>query len=164
MKRMLNLTTLALVAVLLLGTLPVLAVERPFALNGNGLANFIFDGNGNLVGADVTSTSNATHLGLCTIVGKVNYTPANDPEHPGRLLSSGASVITAANGDTLNIEFNGILDPPSPGSSTGIDKPHFRFVGGTGRFANVTGEADAVVVVNLPTGAFEITMVGNIDY
>jgi hypothetical protein len=164
MKRILNLTVLTLIAVLLVGSLPVMAIERPFALNGNGLANFIFDGAGNLIAADVTSTSNATHLGLCTIVGRVNYTPANDPEHPGRLLSSGASIITAANGDTLNIEFNGVLDPPTPGSTTAIDKPHFRFVGGTGRFAGASGTAEAVVVVNLRTRAFEITMVGDIDY
>jgi len=164
MKRISKLTVIALAAFLLLGTLPVMAKERPFALNGNGAATFIVDGAGNLIGADVTSTSNATHLGLCTTVGRVNYTPANDPEHPGRLLSSGSGTITAANGDTLLIEFNGVLDPPEPGSPTGTDKPVFRFVGGTGRFAEASGSADAVVVVNLATGAFEITMVGKIDY
>jgi hypothetical protein len=164
MKRILNLTVFALAAVLLLGTLPVIAAERPFALNGKGMASFIIDGAGNLIGADVTSTSNATHLGLCTTVGRVNYTPANDPDHPGRQLSSGTGTITAANGDTVLIEFNGVLDPPPPGSPTAMDKPVFRFVGGTGRFAGASGQADAVVVVNLGTGAFEITMVGNIDY
>ena len=96
--------------------------------------------------------------------GVVNYTPANDPEHPGRLLSSGSGKITAANGDTLKIEFSGVLDPPPPGSATAFDKPVFHFVGGTGRFAGASGSADALVVVNLATGAFEITMVGNIDY
>ena len=164
MKRSSKLTVIALTAFFLLGTLPVLAVDRPFALNGKGSASFIFDGAGNLIGGDVTSTSNATHLGLCTTVGKVSYTPANDPEHPGRLLSSGSGTITAANGDVLKIEFTGVLDPPPLGSITGIDKPTFRFVGGTGRFAEATGTAEAVVVVNLGTGAFEITMVGNIDY
>ena len=164
MKRISKLTVIALAAFLLLGSLPVMAKERPFALNGNGAASFILDGSGNLIGADVTSTSNATHLGLCTTVGRVNYVPANDPEHPGRLLSSGTGTITAANGDTLLIEFNGVLDPPEPGSPTGTDRPTFRFVGGTGRFANASGSADAVVVVNLATGAFEITMVGKIDY
>ena len=162
MKRNSKLSVIAIAAVLLLGSLPVLAVERPFALNGSGVATFIIDGAGNLIGADVTSSSTATHLGLCTTVGKVNYTPANDPDHPGRLLSTGSGKITAANGDTLLIEFNGVLDPPQ--GTTGIDKPVFRFVGGTGRFANASGTADAVVVVNLLTGAFEITMVGNIDY
>lgn len=164
MKRILNSTVITLVAFLLLGSLPVSAVERPFSLSGKGSASFILDGAGNLIGADVTSTSNATHLGLCTTVGKVNYTPANDPEHPGRLLSSGTGTITAANGDVLQIEFNGVLDPPAPGSTTGIDTPTFRFVGGTGRFAGASGSAESVVVVNLVTGAFEITMVGKIDY
>lgn len=164
MKRNSKLTVIALAAFLLLGTLPVSAVERPFALNGKGAATFIVDGAGNLIGADVTATNNATHLGLCTTVGRVNYTPANDPEHPGRMLSSGSGTITAANGDVLQIEFNGVLDPPTPGSPTGIDRPFFRFVGGTGRFAGASGSAEAVVVVNLGTGAFEITMVGKIDY
>lgn len=164
MKRILNLTVVALTAFLLLGTLPVMAIERPFALNGNGVATFITDGSGNPIGADVTSSSTATHLGLCTTVGRVNYTPANDPEHPGRLLSSGSGTITAANGDTLQIEFSGVLDPPSPGSITAIDKPVFQFVGGTGRFVGASGSANGVVVVNLLTGAFEITMVGDINY
>lgn len=164
MKRILNSTVIALVAFLLLGSLPVLAIDRPFALNGKGLATFITDGAGNVIGADVTSSGNATHLGLCATVGRVNYTPANDPEHPGRLLSSGTGTITAANGDMIQIEFNGVLDPPTPGSTSAIDRPVFHFVGGTGRFAGASGKADAVVVVNLLTGAFEITMVGNIDY
>lgn len=164
MKRISKLTVIALAAFLLLGSLPVMAKDRPLALNGNGAASFILDGSGNLIGADVTSTSNATHLGLCTTVGRVNYVPANDPAHPGRLLSSGTGTITAANGDTLRIEFSGVLDPPEPGSPTGTDRPVFRFVGGTGRFADASGSADAVVIVNLATGAFEITMVGKIDY
>lgn len=164
MKRILNLTSFALAAFLLLGTLPVLAVDRPFALNGKGLATFTLGEGGIPVSANVTSTSNATHLGLCTTVGVVSYVPANDPEHPGRLLSSGSGTITAANGDVLLIEFNGVLDPPAPGSTEGIDRPTFRFVGGTGRFAGATGSSESVVVVNLATGAFEITMVGRIDY
>lgn len=164
MKRNSKLTVLALAAFLLLGSLPVLAVDRPFALNGNGVATFTVGEDGIPISANVTSSSNATHLGLCTTIGTVNYTPANDPAHPGRLLSSGSGTITAANGDTLLIEFTGVLDPPPPGSATGIDKPVFHFVGGTGRFAGASGTANAVVVVNLATGAFELTMVGNIDY
>lgn len=164
MKRILNSTVIALVAFLLLGSLTVMAIDRPFALNGTGVATFITDGAGIPIAADVTSSSTATHLGLCTTVGRVNYSPANDPDHPGRLLSSGTGTITAANGDTLLIEFNGVLDPPAPGSTTAIDRPGFRFVGGTGRFVGASGKADAVVVVNLLTGAFELTMVGNLDY
>src|SRR5687767_13509843 len=162
MKRISKVTAIALTAFFLLGSVAVLAVDRPFALNGKGVATFTLNEAGIPVRGDVTSTSNATHLGLCTTVGRVNYTPANDPEHPGRLLSSGSGTITAANGDTLLIEFSGVLDPPTEG--TAIDRPVFRFVGGTGRFVGATGKAEGLVVLNVLTGAFEITMVGNIDY
>lgn len=162
MKRILNSTVIALVAFLLLGSLPVMAVDRPFALNAKGVATFLTDGAGNIIGADTTSSGTATHLGLCTTVGRVNFSP--DPDNPGRLLSSGSATITAADGDTIKIEFTGALDPPPPGSTTAIDRPLFNFVGGTGRFANASGKAPAVVVINVLTGAFEITMVGNIDY
>ena len=164
MKRILNLTAFAITAVLLLGSLPVSAKDRPFALNGTGVAAIALNEAGIPVSAEVTSTSNATHLGLCTTVGHVDYVLANDPEHPGRLLSSGYGTITAANGDTLQIQFSGVLDPPPTGSVTATDKPTFHFVGGTGRFAGASGSADAVVVINLATGAFEITMVGKLDY
>ena len=164
MKRISKLTVIALATFFLLGSLPVLAVERPFALNGNGVATFTLDRDGIPIRANVTSSSIASHLGLCTTVGVVNYTRANDPDHPGRLLSNGSGTITAANGDSVRIEFNGVLDPPPPDSSTATDNPSFRFVGGTGRFVGASGAAEAVVVVNLRTGAFEITMVGNIDY
>ena len=163
MKRILNSTAIAVIALVLLGNVSIMAVDRPFALNGNGVATYIKHESGTIIGADVTSSSRATHLGLCTTVGRVNFVPANDPEHPGRLLSSGTGTITAANGDTINIEFNGVLDP-DPASPIAIDRPQFRFVGGTGRFVNASGEAPGVVVLNLPTGAFEITMVGDIDY
>ena len=162
MKRISKLTVIALAAFLLLGSLPVMAKERPFALNGNGAATFITDGAGNPIAADTTTTATATHLGLCTIVARVNFSP--DPNNPGSLLSSGSGTITAANGDTILVEFNGVLQPPEPGSTTAIDRPVFHFVGGTGRFAGAHGTGTGIVVVNLLTGAFEITIVGDIDF
>ena len=164
MKRTLNSTVFALVAVILLASLPAMAQDRPFALSGQGVGTFVTNEAGIPISATTTGSVTATHLGLCTVGGTVHFTPANDPEHPGRLLSNGTGTITAANGDTLLFELNGALDPPAPGSITGIDKPIFRWIGGTGRFATASGTANAVVVVNLLTGAFDITVVGNIDY
>lgn len=160
MKRILNVRILALTAVVLLGTLPVRAIERPFALNGLGGSTFITDEAGNPIGANVTSSGTGTHLGVWTSAGKVNFTP--DPV-TGRVLSSGTGAFTAANGDQLKFEFNGSLEV-DPGSNTGTDKGVFRFIGGTGRFVGASGTADAVVVINLLTGAFELTMVGTVDY
>ena len=159
MKRISKLTVVTLVAVFLLGTLPVRAIERPFALNGRGGSTFITDEAGNPIGANVTSSGTATHLGVWTSVGQVNFTP--DPV-TGRLLSNATGTLIAANGDQLKFEVNGSLEVNPDG--TGTDSAVFRFTGGTGRFAGASGTADGVVVINLLTGAFELTMVGTVDY
>src|SRR5262249_53931094 len=109
MKRDLNIRILALTLSLLMGTLPVVAAERPFALNATGVATFITDGAGNIIGANVTGSGTATQLGLWTLAGTVHFTP--DQNNPGRLLSSATINFTAANGDTLQISLNGSLDP-----------------------------------------------------
>ena len=161
MKRILNVTVLTLTAFVLIGTVSVMAIERPFALNAKGIATFITDGAGNPISANVSSSGTATHLGLTTTVGTITFSP--DPANPGRLLTSGTGTMTAANGDTVQLELNGALQL-TPGSTTATDKFVIRFVGGTGRFAGAHGTGTGVVVVNLLTGAFEITMVGDINY
>ena len=157
MKRNLNIRILALTISLLLGALPVVAAERPFALNGNGVATFITDGAGNIIGGNVTASGTATHLGMWTTVGTVQFTP--DPNNPGRLLSSATATITAANGDKLQISFDGSLDP-----ATGTDNGAIQFVGGTGRFVGVSGVGEFVVELNPATGAFKLTAVGRINF
>jgi hypothetical protein len=157
MKRNLNMRILALTISLLLGALPVVAAERPFALDGNGAATFITDGAGNIIGANVTASGTATHLGMWTAVGTVQFTP--DPNNPGRLLSSATATFTAANGDRLQIALNGALDP-----AEGADMGAIRFVGGTGRFDGVSGAGDFVVELNPATGAFKVTAVGRINF
>lgn len=161
MKRILNLNVLTLTAIILLGTVSVMAIERPFALNARGVATFITDAAGNPIRADVSSSGTATHLGSTTTVGTINFSP--DPANPGRLLTNGTGTMTGANGDTVQLELNGALEP-TPGSATATDKFAVRFVGGTGRFAGAHGTGTGIVVVNLLTGAFEITIVGDIDY
>lgn len=161
MKRILNVTSLTLTALILLSTVSVMAVERPFALNARGVATFITDAAGNPVRAEVSSSGTATHLGSTTTVGTITFTP--DPANPGRLLTNGVGTMTGANGDTVQLELNGAL-VPTPGSATATDKFDVRFVGGTGRFAGAHGTGTGIVVVNLLTGAFEITIVGDINY
>ena len=161
MKRILNLTALTITVFILLATVSVMAVERPFALNAKGVATFNVDGAGNPVSANVSSSGTATHLGSTTTVGTITFTP--DPANPGRLLTHGTGTMTAANGDTVQLELNGAL-VPTPGSATATDKFAVRFVGGTGRFAGANGTGSGIVVVNLLTGAFEITIVGDIDF
>ena len=155
MKRFTKIRTMMAALVLLLGMIPASAVERPFALKGTGVATLIFDESGRPIGANPTASGTATHLGQWTVSGSVKYTPDSD----GVLHSSGEATITTANGDTLQTQINGILDPVA-----GMDHGVFTFVGGTGRFEGVTGNANFVVTINPVTGGFDLTVVGKIDY
>ncbi len=158
MKCSLSVKFLVLTLTILIGSLAVTATERPFSANGKGIATPIFDENGNLVGVQPTGSGSATHLGLFTNTGKVKFTP--DASNANILHPRGEGVFTAANGDKLNfIITGGALDV-----TTGIGTGDFEFTGGTGRFANATGLTTAVVEQNFVTGAYEITLVGNIDY
>jgi len=154
MKRFSKIHTLMLSLFMLMATIPVSAVERPFALSGTGVATLIVDGSGNLIGGTPTGSGTATHLGQWTVTGNVHYTPEN-----GVLKSSGDATLTAANGDKLQIQIDGILDPVAA-----VDQGVFHIVGGTGRFEGATGEANFVVSINPLTGGFELTVVGKINY
>jgi hypothetical protein len=155
MKRLTKIRTLMLMTFLLLGTMSASAVERPFALNGIGVATLVTDEAGHLIGAIPTGSGTATHLGQWTVTGNVHYTPDSN----GVLRSSGDATLTAANGDKLQIQIDGILDPVA-----GMDQGAFHIVGGTGRFEGATGETKFVVTINPLTGGFELTVVGTINY
>ena len=154
MKRYTKIRTLMPVLFLLLATISASAIERPFALNGAGVATLVTDESGNLLGGVATGSGTATHLGQWTVIGNVKYTPDN-----GVLRSSGDATITAANGDKLQIQIDGILDPIAA-----VDQGVFHIVGGTGRFAGASGTANFVVTINPLTGGFDLTLVGTINY
>ena len=158
MNRFVTVRSLILVFALLLGIIPVSATERPFASNGNGVAAFITDGAGNVVGANLTLSGNGTHLGLFSGTGKIQFLPdANDPnivQVPGEI------TYIASNGDRLpTVIENGRMD-----LRTGIATGDMVFQSGTGRFEGASGRAAIVVEQNFVTGAYTFTMVGNINY
>ena len=155
MKRFTKIRTLMPILFLLLGTIPVSATERPFALSGSGVATLITNEAGMPIGAIPTGSGTATHLGQWTVTGNVKYTP----DANGVLHSSGDATITASNGDKVQIQIEGILDPVA-----GMDQGIFHIVGGTGRFEGATGDANFVVQLNPLTGGFDLTVVGKINY
>src|SRR5215510_12418747 len=158
MKRFINIKTLALALILLVGNMPVGAQERPFSCSGKGIAT-ILPGTGVPV-ANVTGTGNGTHLGLFTSAGQVTFNP--DANNPTLVHPSGQATFTAADGDKLETVFNAA--ETSMDLTTGIGGGIFHFTGGTGKFANATGSISVVVVQNFITGAYELTAVGKIDY
>ena len=159
MKRFFTVKSLILVFALLLAIIPVSATERPFAAHGNGIAAFITDDAGNVVGANLTLSGNGSHLGLFTGTGKIQFLPdANDPNisHP-----AGAITYVAANGDRLPT----VIEDGRMDLRTGIATGYMVFQsGGTGRFEGVSGRAAIVVEQNFVTGAYTFTMVGEINY
>jgi hypothetical protein len=158
MKRFVTVRSLILVFSLLLGIIPVSATERPFASNGNGVASFITDGAGNFVAANLSLSGNGTHLGLFPGTGSIELGP--DANDPNIVHVPGEITYVAANGDRLpTVIENGVMD-----LRTGIATGDMVFQSGTGRFQGVSGKAAIVVVQNFVTGAYEFTMVGNINY
>ena len=158
MKRFITVRSLILVFALLLGLIPVSATERPFASNGNGVAAFITDGAGNVVGANLTLSGNGTHLGMFSGTGKIQFVP--DANDPNIVHVPGEITYIASNGDRLpTIIENGRMD-----LRTGIATGDMVFQSGTGRFEGVSGKAAIVVEQNFVTGAYTFTMVGNINY
>jgi hypothetical protein len=144
-----NLKTLfLLLAVVLMGSFPAQAAEHPFSLTGAGTVS---------PSGVVSASGHASHLGLFTEAGQVNFVP--DPNDPTRVLATGTATFTAANGDDLELLLDGSLDLTT-GEATGL----FTFVGGTGRFEGASGTGNFVIQQNLVTGAFEVTAVGTINF
>src|SRR5215216_4454804 len=151
-------TIKSLILAVFLAIIPVSATERPFASSGNGVASFIIDGGGNVVGANLSLSGNGTHLGSFSGTGKIDFVP--DPNNPNIVIVPGEITYVASNGDRLpTIIENGRMD-----LRTGIATGDMVFQSGTGRFEGVSGKAAIVVVQNFVTGAYEFTMVGNINY
>jgi hypothetical protein len=158
MKRFVTLRVSIMVFALLLGIIPVSATERPYAANGNGLATFITDNAGNVVGATVVVSGNATHLGLFSGYGTIQFLP--DPNDPNISHPAGDVTYVAANGDRLPT----IIEDGSMDLRTGIATGYMVFQSGTGRFQGASGKAAIVVEQNFITGAYTFTMVGDIKY
>ena len=158
MKRFATIKSLILVSAIILGTIQVNATERPFASNGNGIAAFITDGAGNVVGANLSLSGHGTHLGLFTGTGKIQFVP--DANDPNIVHVPGEITYVASNGDRLpTVIENGRMD-----LRTGIATGDMVFQSGTGRFEGASGSAAIVVEQNFITGAYTFTMVGNVNF
>jgi hypothetical protein len=158
MKRFVTVKSLILVFTILVGVTPLGATERPFASSGNGVATFITDNAGNVVGANLSLSGNGTHLGMFSGSGQIQFVP--DPNDPNIVIVPGEVTYVASNGDRLpTIIENGRMD-----LRTGIATGDMVFQNGTGRFEGASGKAAIVVEQNFITGAYSFNMVGNVNY
>jgi hypothetical protein len=137
---------LLLAAVVVCLASPAQAAERPHISHGTAQ----FTSETTFVGAGI-----ATHLGLYSEMGSVQFSPTADP---AVLQLNAASTYTAANGDELHATFTGELN-----GLTGVITATATYVGGTGRFANATGTATLSGQL-LPGGAIDVSVQGTLNY
>jgi len=134
------------IAVISLVAPAVLAADRPFKGHASG-AIVALDPS---TGAGVAQyTGQATHLGRFT---RIEYFQLD-----GAGGISGTMAITAANGDQLDLDFDGQFISPTTVVGT------YEFTGGTGRFSDATGTADFTAVLD-DLGRVEVVFDGSLQY
>lgn len=99
--------------------------------------------------------------GKASHLGKVKGYQA-DGSFTGPDTDTLTETLTAANGDTLTILCNQVLEEISPGVYLGMDT--WSVIGGTGRFSNATGSGKGQTHADLNAGTFTKEMTGAIAY
>ena len=118
--------------------------DRPFTGTIVGSATFPLDATCPFTGRRTWSEASGTasHLGLVTMVSNHCTPPAN-------AITGGHMTFVAANGDELHMTYSGTCSaPPFPpvGAALTCSTDNV-IVGGTGRFADATGEAQITALV-----------------
>jgi hypothetical protein len=159
MQRPCNLFSLCLLLTLGVGASSASAAELPFHGNVEATWDNVFDGF-TPDGATFEGGGPVTHMGKTTQTGILFLSPV--PNADGLYPGYGSVTITAANGDTLSFDYEGLLNP-----LTGEGKGTFTFTGGTGRFANAAGGGtfDALIDLSLPEDQpMTVVLDGKINY
>jgi len=146
MTRPLRLVALALVFTAL--AVPAAsAADRPFKGHASGVIQAFPDPIAGTPGV-VQYTGQATHLGRFTRTEYFNF------DGFGGIF--GTMFFTAANGDRLDLNFDGQFTPPTAEGT-------YEITGGTGRFRDAAGTADFRAVLG-PEGRVEVDFAGSIRY
>jgi hypothetical protein len=113
--------------------------SRPFRGSGEAVWDNIFNA--------LTATANFRGIAQVTHLGRVQQQGTLVLEAPnanGLFPGHGSVTLTAANGDSLTFDYEGLLNPV-----TGEGNGTLTFTGGTGRFADATGNATFRARINL---------------
>jgi hypothetical protein len=138
------------------------ALARPQSLPFKGRVSAVWDNIFlGLVAPPATFVGSGlvTHMGLTKQTGDLVLEPTIVP---GVFSGSGAVTITAANGDILTFDYEGLLY-----AATGEGIGTFTFTGGTGKFANATGDGTfyALIDLSLPVNQpITVILDGTINY
>lgn len=159
MPRHVRVYSLCLLVVFGVGASPAAAEERPFHGRVEATWDNVFDAFTDTP-ATFTGGGPVTHMGKTTQTGTLTLDPV--PNADGLYPGYGSVTITAANGDKLTFDYEGLLNPIT-GEGTGT----FTFTGGTGRFVDATGGGtfDASIDLSLPDDQpMTVILDGKINY
>ncbi len=130
--------------------------EVPF--KGSYITSFVVvQGPPNII-QNVSGTGNVSPLGASTFEATANVTATATPP----FVVTGKRTITASNGDQLFTTFTGTSTPVVNGMN-GADLNE-TITGGTGRFANATGNFNTTARNNFSTSTFTADFDGVIKY
>lgn len=105
-----------------------------------------------------------TDIGTCTLahLGRTAFHSVKEIDFIAGIQTTTEASFTAANGDVLRAVGSGTSAPAGPGQ-IGFSAT-LTFSGGTGRFANATGEVVATGVATLATTSAVLEITGRVAY
>ena len=149
------LTVVTAVAMLIIGigaNPAYAATNQPVPFMGSVSGTVIVDLNAGTI--ELAGTGMASHLGNVK-----SYKADGSLTSP--TTDTLTETLTAANGDTLTILCNQVLEVISPGVFRGTDT--WTVIGGTGRFSHATGSGSGETNVDLNVGTFTKQLTGTIS-
>ena len=136
------------------------AESRPFVADFAGQAVFVPTSTPGVLAGTGSGAGRATHLGRFTI----SVDEMLDVTSPtGEVVLQGQAVVVAANGDELHWSY-AATGTPSGDSGDVVLTGTFTFSGGSGRFADATGQGSFEGVGNGVTGRASFSYTGTISY
>ena len=110
------------------------------------------------IGLEIGGQGTATHMGRIAVAGPSQVVPTSMSGG----LQTGESVLTAANGDTLTIAFDGTFDAPQGPFGPVTFAGAWAVVDGSGRFSGATGGGSYSGSATLAAGLGVLLLDGDI--
>ena len=132
--------------------------DVPFTAHLSGSATFTSP-----TSVEFDGTGTAMHLGRFTNDGTAILGPLTDgcPNGAQGIPNVHTETLIAANGDELVVQMLNLACPTSPTSFHGTG--HWTVIGGTGRFAGVTGAGTNEGHADFATNTFELRLDGTLS-
>ena len=146
-------------ALVLTATAPASAADGEEPFNGSFSGSMAWSSPTTLAW---TGAGQASGLGISQNTADVLLEPGVPTPCANGVANINTETLIAANGDTLVIRMNDVACPVSPTVLHGTG--HWDVVGGTGRFAGMSGHGTSEGNGDFAAGTFEFTLTGTLSH